>query len=370
MSVPGIKNLPLSAWGFPFSGSLLISGPCGVESEAQIHSLAVDLQTIGVDIIRGGIWKPRTRPDTFQGIGAEGLGWLKAAGKAVQLPVMVEVAHPRHVEQALNAGIDIFWIGARTSVNPFLVQEIAESLRGVNIPVFVKNPINPDLDLWIGALERIYAAGIDKLGAIHRGFSTAEHSRYRNIPNWPIAIELKRRFPGLPLICDPSHICGNRSLLAEVAQTALDLDYNGLMLESHPDPARALSDKEQQLSPDQLKELLAGLIYRQSNVLDVVFQNQLEEMRHQIDKVDEELLNLMAERFRIARSIGHYKRENNMTILQVERWNDILRTRQQSGLTKELTKEFIFKMYELIHEESIHHQTLVMNAPEISKRES
>ncbi len=359
--------ISLGQWGFGGGSPYIIAGPCGIESEQQIRQVATELKSKKVNLLRGGIWKPRTRPDSFQGIGTEGLRWLKQAGQENDLPVTVEVAHPRHVEQALDAGIDCLWIGARTTVNPFLVQEIAGSLTGVDIPVFVKNPINPELELWLGALERFYNAGIRKLGAIHRGFSSYEKSRYRNVPNWQIPIELKRRIPELPMLCDPSHICGNRNLLYSVAQTALDLSYDGLMIEVHPDPESALSDKEQQVLPHDFFVLLNSLVIRKKSVDDVIFMNLLEELRDRIDRIDENILQMLADRMMVAREIGQYKKENNLAILQVERWNEILRTRQFSGLRKELSREFIVHMYELIHDESIRHQTQVMNSPDMQR---
>lgn len=365
------KNLtdivPLDSWGFGDGHPFIIAGPCGVESEEQINSIAFGLKEQCISLLRGGIWKPRTRPDSFQGIGEEGLLWLKEAGRTNGIPVAIEVAHPRHVEQALRAGIDCFWIGARTTVNPFLVQEIACSLTGVNIPVFVKNPINPDLDLWIGALERLSKSGISKLGAIHRGFSSYEKSKYRNVPNWQIPIELKRRVPELPVLCDPSHIGGSRDLISSLSQTALDLSFEGLMIEVHNDPQNALSDKEQQLLPGDFTRLIRSLVLRQKSVDDVIFINLLEELRHRIDSIDEEILQMISDRMKVAREIGQYKKENNMTILQVERWNEILKTRLDSGMQKELTRDFIIHLYEKIHDESILHQTQVMNSSEIPK---
>lgn len=358
----------LEGWDLSFSRPLIISGPCGVESEQQVHEIAAELAKLNVHLLRGGIWKPRTRPNSFQGIGSEGLKWLKDAGSSNNLPVMVEVANPKHVDEALKAHIDVLWIGARTTVNPFLVQEIADALSGVNIPVMIKNPINPELELWIGAIERISKAGISQIAAIHRGFSTYEKTRYRNVPNWQIPIELKRRYPSLPIICDPSHICGTKELIGPVAQTALDLNYDGLMIESHMHPETALSDPEQQLTPDALRELIARLIVRSSEVEDVLFINRLEELREQIDMVDEELLNKISQRMGIAREIGKYKKENNITILQVERWNEIIRSRLKFGLDHELGKEFILKMYELIHDESIFQQTRMMNTDEAEIR--
>jgi chorismate mutase len=355
---------PLSDWGFSFQRPLIISGPCGVETERQIHDTAEALSKHNVQMLRGGIWKPRTRPGSFEGIGSEGLKWLKDAGKQNKLPVTVEVASPQHVKDALAVGIDVLWIGARTTVNPFLVQQIADALQGEKIPVMVKNPINPELELWMGAIERLNKAGIECIAAIHRGFSTFEKTKYRNVPNWQIPIELKRRLPSLPLLCDPSHIAGKRKLVASVAQTAFDLDYDGLMIESHIDPSAALSDAEQQLAPDELGELLNSLIIRSATVDDVIFMNLLEELRHKIDGIDADILEKMSERMKIAREIGLYKKENNITILQVERWNEILSTRMELGLAKELTKDFIVKLYALIHDESIHQQTTVMNTVE------
>jgi len=361
MSPANIKYVPLSSFPFPVSHPFIISGPCGVESEQQINNIAAELKKLKINLLRGGIWKPRTRPDSFQGIGSEGLRWLKEAGVNNGLPVTVEVASPRHVEEALNAGIDVLWIGARTTVNPFLVQEIANALKGVNIPVMVKNPVNPDLELWIGAFERLNNAGIDKLIAIHRGFSTSEKSRYRNAPNWQIPLELKRRYPDMPLLCDPSHIAGSRNFIMQIAQYAMDLNFDGLMIESHVDPDHALSDREQQLKPGDLKNVLEGLVIRSASVDDVIFMNLLEDLRDRIDSLDEKLLQLLSERMSVARNIGQYKKENNMTVFQVERWNEIIRTRLQSGEIKELHKDFILHLYSIIHDESIRQQTEVMN---------
>ena len=361
MVAANILSVDFSKWPIRLERPVIIAGPCGVESETQIHEIAEALKNSGVHLLRGGIWKPRTRPGSFQGIGSEGLKWLKEAGRKNNLPVTVEVANPRHVEDALKAGIDVVWIGARTTVNPFLVQEIADALRNVDIPVMIKNPINPDLELWIGAFERLNRAGVEKLAAIHRGFSSAGQSRYRNSPNWQIPIELKRRFPQLPILCDPSHIAGVRPLIPQISQNALDLNFDGLMIEVHSHPEEALSDKEQQLTPASLMELLSSLVIRQASVDDAVFMNVLEELRDRIDSIDERILILMAERMGVANDIGRYKRDNNMTILQVERWNEILKTRLQSGEMKELSQEFITRLYALIHEESIRHQTEVMN---------
>ena len=364
MSQQNIQSQPLLSWPFDVKTPFIVSGPCGVESEEQINAIAGELSRLPVSLMRGGIWKPRTRPESFQGIGKEGLKWLKEAGLKNNLPVAVEVANPLHVEEALAAGIDVLWIGARTTVNPFLVQEIANALNGISIPVMIKNPVNPDLELWIGAFERLNRAGIDRLIAVHRGFSSSENTRYRNAPTWQIPIEFRRRFPSLPLICDPSHIAGNRNLILQISQYAMDLGYDGLMVESHPDPDQALSDKEQQLNPAGLRELLESLVIRKPATDDLVFMNLLEDLRSRIDTLDEKILTLIAERMSIARNIGQYKKENNMTVLQVERWNEIIRTRLQSGEIKELDTNFILQLYAAIHDESIRQQTEIMNAVE------
>ena len=366
MPPANIQSLPLQSFPFPVSHPFIISGPCGVESEKQINDIAFELKKLGINLLRGGIWKPRTSPDSFQGIGSEGLQWLKYAGIKNNIPVTVEVANPRHVEEALLAGIDVLWIGARTTVNPFLVQEIADALKGTDIPVMVKNPVNPDLELWVGAFERLNRSGIDKLIAIHRGFSSSEKSRYRNSPNWQIPIELKRRYPLLPLICDPSHIAGSRKYILQISQYAMDLNYDGLMIESHTDSEHALSDREQQLSPVELRSVLADLIIRQPQVDDMIFMNLLEDLRDRIDTIDEDILTLMSERMSIARNIGQYKKDNNMAVLQVERWNEILRTRLQSGEIKELHRNFILQLYSIIHDESIRQQTEVMNEEKVN----
>lgn len=359
--------LPLSAWGLNFSHPLIIAGPCSVETPEQVKQTAIELKRYGAQMLRGGIWKPRTRPDTFQGIGRKGLQWLKDAGTAAGLYTCVEVASPKHVEDALASKIDVLWLGARTTVNPFLVQEIANALAGVNVPVLIKNPINPELELWLGAIERIERAGIKRIAAVHRGFSTFEKSIYRNPPDWEIPIELRRRMPALPLLCDPSHICGKRDMIASVCQTALDLSFDGLMIESHINPSQAWSDNEQQLTPEELGKLLGGLILRNVTVDDVVFNSLLEKLRHRIDRIDADILSMMAERMNVAREIGQYKKEHNMTIFQLKRWEEILRTRTKLGVEQELTPEFVAKMYELIHNESIFHQTQVMNKSDVSE---
>jgi chorismate mutase len=342
----------------------LIAGPCGVESPEQLAAIAGSLSKGGVQMLRGGIWKPRTRPGSFQGIGEEGLRWLKDAGVSNGMYVTTEVAEPIHVELALKAGIDCLWVGARTVVNPFHVQRLADALTGVDIPVMVKNPLTPDLELWIGALERFNGAGITRLAAIHRGFSAYERSRYRNSPNWPIPIELKRRFPELPLFCDPSHIAGQRTMITSVSQTALDLHFDGLMVEVHHQPETALSDRQQQLTPAEFFEMTDSLVIRRPRLDDLLSNSLLSGLRDEIDALDNELLEKISRRMELSRRIGQLKKENDVIIYQLERWNEILRTRRQfrTDGELELTPDFIVKLFELIHEESIHQQTQVMNA--------
>ncbi len=355
-----LQITPLKDWGYSFHSPLIIAGPCSVESEEQVNDTVQLLKNYPFDVLRGGIWKPRTRPNTFEGIGSAGLKWLKDAGASIQKPVATEVANVKHVYEALRMGIDILWIGARTTVNPFAVQEICDALQGVDIPVLVKNPINPDLELWIGAFERLNRSGITKLAAIHRGFSTHEKSKYRNIPRWNIPIELKRRYPNLPIICDPSHICGNRELLREVAQTALDIGFDGIHLESHINPDKALSDAKQQLTPDAFGELIASLLTRESIEENPYAENQLELLRGKIDHLDSYLLEIISERMDIVREIAEYKRENNLAIVQPSRWTEILESRLATGLRKHLTEKFVKELFHAVHKESIHHQTEVM----------
>lgn len=352
---------PIISWNNSFQRPFIIAGPCSAESEEQMLLTAKAIAKSPVNMIRAGIWKPRTRPDSFEGMGEKALVWLKNAGKAVNLPVATEVASTRHVELALKAGIDVLWIGARTTVSPFMVQEIADSLKGTGIPVMIKNPVNPDIDLWIGAIERISKAGITKIVAIHRGFSSFENSTYRNKPNWEIPIELRRRIPGLPLICDPSHISGKTVLIPYLSQMAMDLNFEGLMIETHINPKVALSDARQQITPDELSKLISELVVRNTSVNDVFELSKLEDLRDQIDEVDQTILDFMSERMGIARTIGQYKLRNHMTIYQPERWNEIIRTRTKIGMDKKLTKEFIMKLIGIIHEESIFQQTLQMN---------
>lgn len=356
-----LKISSLKNWGFNIGAPLIIAGPCSAESEEQLMQTVRQLSKKNVHVLRAGIWKPRTRPGSFEGVGFIGLQWLKKAGKEAGLPVCVEVANAQHAFEALKMGIDMIWIGARTTVNPFAVQEIAEALRGVDIPVMIKNPVNTDLELWIGAIERINKAGITKIAAIHRGFSSYEKTKYRNKPHWEIPIELKRRIPDLPLICDPSHICGTTEIIQNVAQTAMDLNYDGLMIESHFNPEVALSDAKQQLTPDELEKLLSQIIYRRVSTDDAKFLSRLEDFRDKIDHLDETIVNMLSERMEISRNIGHYKKQNKVTILQPNRWDEIVRKRVEQGTGKKLTEEFVMQLFEIIHQESIHHQTKVMN---------
>lgn len=361
--------LPLEKWSPAIQKPLIISGPCSAESEEQVMQTAKAIASIGnVQILRAGIWKPRTRPDSFEGRGEIALPWLKNAGLATGLQTATEVANAHHVELALKAGIDILWVGARTTVNPFSVQEIADALKGVDIPVFVKNPINPDLQLWIGALERINRSGIKKLAAIHRGFSSFEKSPFRNVPMWELPIELRTLLPDLPLICDPSHISGNRELIPLVAQKAIDLDMVGLMIESHLDPDRALSDAQQQLKPRDLEKILNGITYRTAFIDDHLFKNKLQELRAEIDDLDDLVFERLAARMNVAGQIGEYKRDNNVTILQVQRWEEILSKRVVQGTAMGLSEDFIKKLLQLIHKESIRRQTQVMNQSKLESK--
>jgi chorismate mutase len=341
---------------------LVISGPCSAETEQQVMMTAKQLAATGrVHALRAGIWKPRTRPGQFEGLGEVGLDWLVQAGKETGLPVTTEVATAAHVETCLKKGVNILWVGARTTVNPFSVQEIADALKGVDIPVMVKNPVNPDLELWIGALERLNKAGITKLAAIHRGFSSFDKGPFRNAPMWDMSIELKTRLPELDIICDPSHICGSRELIPFVAQKALDLDMAGLMIESHINPDAAWSDAKQQVTPGVLGKLIGDLVVRRPSVEDRTFKDTLSLLREQIDQLDDEIMQKFSARMKISEKIGQYKKENGVTILQVSRWEEIIHTRVAMGLAMGLQEEFTREMLKLVHHESIQVQTRVMN---------
>lgn len=342
---------------------LIISGPCSAETEEQVLQTAQRLAKTGkVDALRAGIWKPRTRPGSFEGIGTKGLPWLQQAKKLTGLPVAVEVATGKQVEDALHFDVDILWIGARTTVNPFSVQEVADALRGANVPVLIKNPINPDLELWTGAVERVAKAGIKNIGLIHRGFSSYGNTEYRNAPMWHLAIEMKRRNPEMMIINDPSHICGRRDILIDVAQKAIDLDFDGLMIESHIDPDNAWSDAKQQVTPEALAEMLNTIVWRKEDINSEAYHQALEKLRQQINHLDDELLQLLGQRMKIADKIGEFKKNNDITILQTNRWNEILERAYQKGDVLGLTREFITKYFDAVHMESINHQNKIMNS--------
>jgi len=343
-----------------FTKPIFIAGPCSAETEEQVLNTAIPLAAMGIKIFRAGIWKPRTRPNAFEGVGSEGLKWLQLVKRETGMLVTTEVANVKHVYEALKYGVDIIWIGARTSANPFAVQDIADSLRGVNIPVMIKNPVNPDVDLWIGAIERINNAGIKRMAAIHRGFSSYDKTLYRNVPQWQVPIELRRRIPNMPIITDPSHICGNREFLFDISQKAMDLNFDGLIIETHCNPDKALSDANQQVTPEGLKNILDRLILRDPEVKEELMLT-LAVLRDQIDKVDDKIINLLEERMMVSENIGDYKNENNITILQTKRWDDMLKNRLALGTRKGLSEEFIIKLFRSIHQESINHQTSVMN---------
>ncbi len=341
---------------------LIIAGPCSAESEAQVLTVARALKAAGqADMYRAGIWKPRTKPGGFEGRGSAALPWLQAARAETGLPMAIEVATPKHVEEALKHDIDVLWIGARTTVNPFAVQELADALAGTGKPVMVKNPVNPDLALWIGAIERLERAGIRDIAAIHRGFSTFAPSRYRNAPTWAIPIELKTRRPDLVLINDPSHIGGSRDLLLPIAQKALDLDYDGLIIETHPDPDHALSDAAQQVTPARLQQILSELNYRYRSSDNADYRNKAEELRQKMDTADHEILEMLARRMALIQELAEYKKENNVKILQLERWQEIFKTRPEWGRKLNIDEKFVGELYKLIHIESIRLQTEVLN---------
>lgn len=354
------KEVVIEKWN---KRPLIISGPCSAETEEQVIETATRLAKTGkVDMLRAGIWKPRTRPGTFEGMGVKALPWLKKARKLTGIPTAVEVATAKQVEDALSFDVDVLWIGARTTVNPFSVQEVANALRGVDIPVLVKNPINPDLELWLGAVERVAKAGIERIGLIHRGFSSYGNTEYRNAPMWHLAIEMKRRNENLPIINDPSHICGRRDILLEVAQKAVDLDYDGLMIEAHIDPDNAWSDANQQITPEQLGAMLDEIIWRKEDVQSEEFHAALEKLRQQINHLDDELMFILSQRMKVAEKIATYKKDNNITILQTKRWNEILDRACKKGEKLGLSKEFITKYFDAVHLESISHQTKIFNS--------
>lgn len=361
--VKSISSIECEAWklpGFDMRRPILISGPCSAETEAQTLETARALSAVGVKLFRAGLWKPRTRPGAFEGVGVEGLTWLQKVKKETGMYTGTEVANAQHVFEALKYGIDFLWIGARTTANPFAVQEIANALRGADLPVLVKNPINPDLELWIGAIERINRAGIKQLAAIHRGFSTYGKNEYRNHPQWLIPIELHRRYPDLPLLTDPSHIAGNRNLIAQVCQQAMDLNFSGLIVETHIQPDVAWSDAMQQITPSRLIEIVESIHYRKAAIGDTP-RTALDDLRMQIDDIDNQLIDLLAERMKISKEIGLYKLKNNITILQSRRYNEIIRDRNEKAMLKGIDQLFVNKIFEYIHEASVLVQNEVMN---------
>lgn len=343
--------------GAPF----VVAGPCSAESREQVLAVAEAVSKLNVQLFRAGVWKPRTRPGSFEGLGEEALEWLKEVKKQFGLPVTIEVASASHVEAALKHNIDVLWLGARTTVNPFQVQRIADALKGVDIPVMVKNPVNPDVDLWQGAIERVVNSGIKDIAAIHRGFSVYKApSIYRNQPNWPIPIELKRRMPEIPIICDPSHITGKRELVADIAQKAMNMGFEGLMIETHINPDEALSDASQQITPDALSALLDNLVVRDSTGTGNSEELGLEYLRQIMDGVDAEIIDLIAKRMELSEKIGHLKKECNMTAYQPERWRDIVDTRGAKAEQAGLSKAFIIELYEKIHNHSISKQLEIL----------
>lgn len=340
---------------------IIISGPCSAETKEQTLQTAKALADSGrVDIFRAGVWKPRTKPGMFEGVGIPALPWLVEVKKTLGLPVAIEVANAKHVESALAFGIDMFWIGARTTSNPFSVQEIAEALRGSDVPVLVKNPMNADVELWNGSVERLAKCGVKRLGLIHRGFSGYGASAYRNTPMWHLALEIKKRLPQLPIFCDPSHICGNREYLQQVSQQAADLDFNGLMIESHITPQEAWSDAKQQVTPDALIELLDSVVWRAAGSDSVAYQTSLDELRGVIDRLDNEIFNLLSKRMEAAEGIGRIKRENNVMILQSNRWNQVVERVLSRSEELGLSPDFLNTLLEAIHIESINRQNKVM----------
>ena len=354
-------------FSFHASRPFVIAGPCSAETRDQVLATMAELSLLNVQLFRAGIWKPRTRPGSFEGNGIQALEWLKEAKDNYKLPFTIEVAEAAHVEAALKYGTDVLWIGARTTVNPFQVQRIADAVRGLDIPIMVKNPVNPDIDLWEGAIERFERAGISRIAAIHRGFSGYNTTGdYRNQPNWPIPIELKRRRPALPVFCDPSHITGNRDKIAEVAQKAMDMHFDGLMIETHPDPDTAWSDSAQQITPLTLKHVLENLLLRNEFTQDMTGQMKLEYLRQLIDSLDTEIIDLVAKRMQLSGQMGTVKREGNMTAYQPGRWREIVETRALIAENKNLPREFIIELFEKIHHESIRVQLMVLEDRESS----
>jgi len=353
---------PIKKWLPNIDNPLLISGPCSLESEEQVMETAKLLaQDKRVFVFRGGVWKPRTRPGSFEGVGSIGLKWLQMVREETGLPIGTEIANAQHTEEALKAGLDVLWIGARSTASPFVVQEIADVLKGTDAVVMVKNPVNPDAQLWMGAIERIAQAGIKNIVGIHRGFTPLRETKYRNYPNWKTFIELKRLLPNLPVICDPSHIAGTREYLLEISQKAFDMGMEGLMLESHRDPSCAMSDAAQQLTPADLGKLLDKLVIRTENANNPDFENRLDVLRNRIDAIDSELLETLASRVEIVKEIGQYKKDQNVTALQINRWTQLMEHRVNLGKGMDLNETFVKILFQLIHEDSVRMQTEIMD---------
>ncbi len=357
-----IDTIPVSQWGmFPEARPLVIAGPCSAESESQVFETAVKIKAAGIGVFRVGIWKPRTHPDTFEGVGANGLDWLVKVKSELGMKICTEVANAKHLAECMERGMDMVWIGARTTANPFLVQEIADALRGTDIPVLVKNPVNPDIDLWIGALERLFRSGVKKLGVVHRGFSTVEKIPYRNSPEWQIAIEFRSKYPQLPFFCDPSHIGGDRKYIEEISQRSLDLGLDGLMIESHCNPSCAMSDSRQQLTPEDLCAMLGRLVVRNVDSDSPEYRENIYQLRAKIDVVDENILYMLGSRMKISRQIGEYKKKNNIAILQTARWDSLLDKVISKGAEYGLSEKFVTTLFNAIHEASVQEQNAVLN---------
>lgn len=356
-----LECIPVSEWGFfTLPRPMIIAGPCSAETEEQVLSTAKGLRELGINVFRAGIWKPRTHPGSFEGIGVPGLRWLQQVKKECGMKVATEVASERHVFECIKYGVDMVWLGARTTANPFLVQEIAEALRGTDIPVLVKNPVNPDLDLWIGALERLNREGVKKLGVIHRGFSSSQKIVYRNDPGWKMAIEFRTRFPQIPFFADPSHMAGSRDYILELSQKALDLGLDGLMIESHCNPDCALSDSKQQMTPGQLHALLGRIVVRDNDSDSLEYKEGIDHLRAQIDVIDENLLYILQSRMNISRKIGEYKRDHNIAILQASRWDEVLDGMVKNGARYGLGESFIKAVFNAIHEASVQTQNEIL----------
>ena len=363
MANKNLELIPLYEWGmFTEPRPSVIAGPCSAETEEQVMQTAAQLKEFGINVFRAGIWKPRTHPGCFEGVGTPGLKWMQRAKRELGLKIATEVASEKHVFECLKYGVDLVWLGARTTANPFLVQEIADALKDTDIPVLVKNPVNPDLDLWIGALERLNRAGIKKLGVIHRGFSTSDKIKYRNNPDWQIAIELRSRYPQLPFFVDPSHMAGSRDYIREISQRSLDLGFEGLMIESHCDPSCAMSDAKQQLTPAQLEDLL----YNQITVRDAdsdspQWKDNIDQLRAKIDIIDENILYALGSRMKVSRQIGEYKKNNNIAILQASRWDAVLEQVVAKGMEYGLNEKFITTVFNAIHEASVEAQNEILS---------